>query len=276
MQVKNFTLFHLNLVPVNQPSFDTLRDLTREQWLRQVLGEPFEFPYHGGDFLHWVPQDDEDNIIVGIIEKTRERLQHLPPSEGGSEIVKEEWQGAYVIIDPTHHIDGQKMAVENDIVGKPQALVKYLARDINNRDDRPYEFEPRLIFDSNDFSLFLETNGPSMRWVQFHFVVPNMWNTAGRLDEELKETGEETGTEELDLTFKSRRGLRGDADRIREGVDYAARGAGVVRAEAVNGKKYNSRTSPTTSRIEVEDEDVIDPNDKVWLRKFKDKILSRE
>ena len=274
MPIRTFTLFHLSLVPIRQPNFQTQTDLSREDWIRAVLSERFIFPYRGGDMLYWVPLFSDKTIIVGIIEKSLERLQHLSPDMGGLEIKRQEWQGAYVIIDPTHHEDGQKMAVENDIVGTPHSLSAYLAKYINSRIDRPFEFEPNEIFDSNDYLEFIVSNGPQLKYIKFHFVIPNMWNSKGKLDKGLRETGIETGTEEVDLTFKSRRGLDGDSDRVLEGVDYAANGAGSVRAKAINGQKFNSFQRPTTSQILTEEDIVESPES--WVYRNLAKILGRE
>jgi hypothetical protein len=271
---REFSLFHMSLIEVSQPSFETLSGISREDWIRRVLEEGFEFPYFGGATLHWVPQKSTSDFILGIVERPRDRLQHLPPEMGGGEVFKEEWQGAFVIIDPRHHEDGQKMAVENDIVGAPTAIVKYLSNYFNTLEERPYEFEARAIFDSSDFDLFLKTNGNLLRHVKFRFVVPNMWNSAGRIDEELRGTGKETGAEEVDVTFKSRRGLKGNSERVREGVEYTAKGAGMVRATAVNGAKYSSSKSPSKSRVEAPDPDSRESVFS-WVERTANRILGR-
>jgi hypothetical protein len=275
MKVRKFSLFHISLIPVREPNFETVRDITRELWLRKVLSEPFEFPYFAGETLHWVPQQNAMDLLVGVIEKPRERIVHLPPDQGGAETVRQEWQGAYVIIDPTHHEDGQKMSVENDIVGAPQSLVRYLMKYINGLNERPYETEARPIFDENNYLEFLEENGSLLNYVKFHFVVPNMWNTSGNLDKELKETGNDTGTEEVDMTFKSRRGLRGDAKRVIDGVEYASRGAGYVRARSVTGKSFNSNLHPVQTKVETSESDAENGSDN-WISQFWKKILGRE
>lgn len=276
MIVRKFSLFHLSLIPIKEPSFDTLSGISREGWLRLVLSQPFVFPYLRGDDLYWVPQPDVDGFVVGIVEKRQNRLQHLPPEQGGAEVSRPEWQGAYVIIDPYHHVDGQKMAVENDIVGAPNSLVRYLAKYINSRDERPFETEPAQIFDSSDYFNFMSENGSKLEYVKFHFVVPNMWNTSGMLDNELKQTRDETGTEEVDLTFKSRRGLDGRSTRVVEGVEYAARGAGSVRAKAVNGVKYSSKQSVSQTQIEIADGHDQEITQRNWISRLKNKILGRE
>jgi hypothetical protein len=273
--VREFSLFHISLIEISEPNFETLRGVSREDWLFSILSEPFYFSYYGGGRLYWVPQVNDTGLIIGVVERSRDRLQHLPPDEGGLEVMKKEWQGAYVVIDPYHHQDGQKMAIENDVVGSPPTIVKYLSQYLNSLEERPYEFEPRAIFDSSDFYAFLRENGNHLRVIKFRFVVPNMWNTAGRIDEELKATGTETGTEEVDVTFKSRRGLRGDSSRVTEAVEYTARGSGSVRATATNGAKYSSTKSPTKSQIEVPDADALESADGSWVANLASRILGR-
>jgi hypothetical protein len=274
--IRKFSLFHLSFIPITEPSFETLRDTSRAEWLRLVLSQPFSFPYLKNEDIHWVPQPDVDGLIVGIIEKRQSRLQHLPPEQGGAEVSRPEWQGAYIIIDPEHHIDGQKMAVENDIVGIPNSLVRYLTKHMNSRRDRPFETEPSQIFDSSDYFSFMKMNGSKLEYVKFHFVVPNMWNTSGNLDNELRQTRDETGTEQVDMTFKSRRGLDGTSKRVVEGVEYAARGAGSVRAKSVNGAKYSSRRSVSQTKVEISDDIRGGAEQSAWISDLRNRIFGRE
>lgn len=276
MIVRKFSLFHLSLIPIKEPSFETLRDISRAEWLRLALSRPFSFPYLKNEDLYWVPQPDVDCLIVGIIEKRQSRLQHLPPEQGGAEVSRPEWQGAYIIVDPDHHADGQKMAVENDIVGMPNSLVRYLAKYLNSLQNRPFESEPAQIFDSNDYFSFMKINGSKLEYVKFHFVVPNMWNTSGNLDSELKQTRDETGTEQVDMTFKSRRGVDGSSKRVVEGVEYAARGAGSVRAKAVNGAKYSSKRSASQTSVEIPTDQEHEEEQRNWISNLKNRILGRE
>ena len=103
MAQKTFTLFHFSLVPIAQLDIETRPKETRESWLRHALSESFEFTHWGGGKLYWVPLGDIDECIAGLLQRTRQHEHHRSPAEGGAEVVTEEWQGAYVLIDPTHH-----------------------------------------------------------------------------------------------------------------------------------------------------------------------------
>jgi hypothetical protein len=125
-----FTLFHLSLQAIRQTALFAV-DLDREHWLRRALSETFSFPHWGGGELTWVPRDAPLGLIFGIIQQEKDHILHEPPEAGGAEISSREWQGAYVVIDPRPHEEGQRAAVENDVVGKPSALLKSLLRAIN-------------------------------------------------------------------------------------------------------------------------------------------------
>lgn len=270
---RKFTLFHISLVPVREPNFETLIETSREDWLRRVLAKQFEFPYLGDMSLYWVPLECHASNILGLIERRKRRRQHLPPSLGGREVVEPEWQGAYVIIDPSHHSDGQKMAVEDDEIGAPVSLVKYLQRHINSIIERPYEFDARQLFDSSNFSEFLSKNGSSLSYIKFQFVVPNMWDINGGIDDILRVTRDQTGSENVDVVFKSRRGLNGESEQVLDGVNYASRGAGRVTAKSTNGSRFDSNARPTKTSVESVDADEEPVG---WISRNLARILGRE
>lgn len=271
---KKFTLFHISLIPISQPTFTT-PDQSREDYLRQSLEQPFEFNDKSGRRLYWTPRLDFISAIVGIIQQEKDHKHHMPPSSGGVETVSPEWQGAYVVIDPTSHDDGQKMAVENDIVGRPATLVRSLLQHLNDNYDRPFTIEASLIFDSRSFWQFASQKGGKLKSVRFEFIVPNMWGTKSDLDADLKETGATTGAERVSVAFASSSGLHTDATKIREGVEYAERGAGVVRATALDGETYSSSTKPKTTMI-ADPEVILAQNVAVdEQRNLTDRILGR-
>lgn len=246
---RKFTIFHLSLVPIRQIDIETRVSDSREQWLRYALKERFEFGHWGGDTLYWVPKGDIDECILGLIQRKRPHAYHQTPEEGGAEVVGEEWQGAYVLVDPTHHDEGQRVAVENDVVGAPQALMKSLADALNSRSEAPYQVESEPLFDGARFWAFAKTHGNVLKRITFDFVVPNMWGTENDLEEDLKETGQETGAERVVITMTGGHGVTTENEKIRNGVDYAERGAGTISATAQNGKKFSSNKQSVTTRI---------------------------
>jgi hypothetical protein len=275
MAARKFTLFHLSLIQLRQMDIESFEG-TREQWIRHSLKESFSFSYRGGVTMHWVKLPDEldDECIYGLLELKRPHERHEPPERGGAEILTEEWQGAYIIIDPTHHNDGQKVAVENDIVGKPGAILGGLIDAINARTDKSYTIEFEPIFDSRSFWRFARDNDHILKSITFDFVVPNMWGAEDGLDKDLKDTGKDTGADRVKVNFSGQQGISTKSDRIKDGVKYAERGAGNVEAKAPDGTPYSSKTKlKTTSVPKVE-------GDKTTVREYfksvKGRILGRE
>ena len=224
--------------------------------------------------MHWVPLDDVGGYIFGLLEQKRPHEHHLPPERGGAEIITDEWQGAYVLIDPTHHGDGQKAAVENDVVGKPGAILGKLIEAINRRNDKPFviEFEP--VFDSTSFWEFAKSNDMILRNIKFEFVVPNMWGAKSALDEDLKDTGEQTGAERVSVGFKGSGGVYTDNQKVKDGVEYAERGAGEINATAMDGTPYSSKTKSKTTKIPEVKGDKKTMHD--YFSSLKEKIFGRE
>lgn len=246
---RRFTLFHFSLIPISQMTITMRTRDSREEWLRFALKGPFEFDHFGGSRLYWVPQGEAGECIVGLIQKTKIHELHKPPGEGGGEISKEEWQGSYVMLDPTHHDEGQRIAVENDVVGKPGSLVKSLAKAINGRDEAPYQIEIEALFDAARFWAFSNKHDNLLKRIDFDFVVPNMWDTEKDLDEDLRDTGNVTGAERVRIGLSSEHGVSTDNQKVREGVEYAERGAGTLSARAMDGTPFRSTKQPLISKI---------------------------
>lgn len=249
MADRRFTLFHFSMIPIAQTSISMRLDDSREDWLRHALKDTFEFDHLGGATLHWVPQGEAEECIVGLIQKTKVHDLHDPPEKGGGEITREEWQGAYVMVDPTHHDEGQRIAVENDVVGKPTALIKSLAKYLNTHDEAPYQIEIEPLWDASRFWAFARDHENVMKRIDFDFVVPNMWDTEGDLDADLKDTGNVTGAERVSVGFRSEHGVSTDNHKVREGVEYAERGAGTLAARAMDGTRFRSTKTLLTSTI---------------------------
>lgn len=249
MAERKFTLFHFSLIPISQLSMMMRANDTREEWLRFALSEPFEFEHIGGVTLHWVPHGEAEECIVGVVQRTKLHELHRPPHEGGGEISTEEWQGAYVLLDPTHHDEGQRVAVENDVVGKPSSLIKSLAKALNRRDDAPYQIEIEPLFDAARFWAFSKEHNNVLRTIDFDFVVPNMWSTEKDLDEDLRDTGNVTGAERVRVGLRSEHGVSTDNRKVRDGVEYAEKGAGTLSARAMDGARFRSTKQPLTSSI---------------------------
>lgn len=122
---RTFSLLHLSLIERQKLLFGQFEG-TREAWLRFALRETFSFKGRGGRDLVWVPKRSEDGLVFGLIQGTSAFAHHESPAAGGAETSSDMWQGAYLFLDPSHHDDGQKLAIENDVLGAPRALAKAL------------------------------------------------------------------------------------------------------------------------------------------------------
>lgn len=254
MAERTFSLLHLNLVGRQRLLFGQF-DGTREQWLREALKESFAFSGWGGRELVWLPKRSADGLVFGLIQGRSPHYHHESPNAGGAETVTDMWQGAYLFLDPSHHDDGQKLALENDVLGKPRALAKALFDHLNEREDAPYTIIPELIFNQSDFWNFSHDNGNIMEYIRFRFVVPNMWSPQNDLDDDLKETGTETGAEKVDVTFSSKSGVTTQNDKVRMAVEYTQRGAGDIRARSMTGDNFSSVTKPAQKSVPKADLD---------------------
>lgn len=269
-----FTLFHFSMLPVKQLDIETERLLDREEWMRFSLSKPFEFTHRGGQTLFWTPREIYADVIVGLIQKQAPHTLHLPPNEGGEEFVTEEWQGTHVLIDPTSHEHGQRIAVENDVVGTPRALMASLQKALNLRVDRPFQIEIDPIFDPRSFWSFINEHGGMIQSVSFNFVTPNMWGTKKALDAELAATREETGAERVVVALSSENGLDGGSERVRDGVEYTERGGGSVKAKSLDGDRYSSDAS--AKRTELKDVVKNRGLGIEFIREMSGRILGRE
>lgn len=253
------SLLHLSLVEKNQKALGAFRG-SREEWVRYSLSKPFHFLGWGGRELVWTPRGDFDDLVFGLIQGKRPHLYHEPPSIGGEETYDDFWQGAFVFLDPRHHDDGQKIAIENDVLGKPRALAKALFDSINERFDAPYSAIAETIFDESDFWKFSEQSGGILKYVKFEFVIPNMWGPQNDLEKDLKDTGKQTGGDRVDVTFRGKDGIRTENEKIKTAVGYVSRGAGVVKAKNLRNVAFSSSKRPTLSSVGDQELDTTSPD----------------
>jgi hypothetical protein len=114
---------------------------TREAWLRDVFEKKIVFQ-HRHQVFHYSPDAEsaDPGIIVGRIGREIKVSENEPPEQNLAPKDRPAWIGALVLIDPTHHDDGQKAAIQHiPLVGKPVPTFESLAASINGRDE-PYVF----------------------------------------------------------------------------------------------------------------------------------------
>lgn len=247
-----FELFHLSLIEreFHPDLFNQVPPPvpTREEWLRTAFAQTFTFEHRAKTF-YWVPLDPIDGVMFGHVTRTHRRAQHAPPEQGAAEIVKDEWQGSAVLIDPVTHPDGQKVAFERDsTIGRPRSVLQSLLAHVNAMPGAPYAIEPKPIFDENSFWSWASAHENKLRRITFDFVVPNMWDSASNLDRELREL-RSIGVQRAKVSYEGPDEIDATSTTIKEGVDYASKGGGTVTAKAKNGDSYVSTEKTRTAKL---------------------------
>jgi hypothetical protein len=119
---------------------------------------------------------------------------------------------------------------------------------VNALPSAPYAIEPKPIFDENSFWQWSAAHENKLRRITFDFVVPNMWQSATNLEEELRQL-RTIGVQRAKVTYEGADEIKATSATIKEGVDYAAKGGGTVTAKATNGDTYASTEQTKTARL---------------------------
>ena len=247
---KVFEQFHFSLIERDEP--DLLEPtLSREEWLRDKLGKPFQFRHMGKEF-HWVPQELSDEFLVGVVERQKSQRQRTPPEQGAKEIEASIWTGSLVVIDPVHRPDGQKVAFQFDsAVGQPKALLTSLVAHLNGNTAHQYALHFKPLFKGDSFWKFARKHGGELEYVAFKFTVPNMLFGAGtKVTDGLKRIGSDTGAQEVEVRLDSKDGVETDSETVKEAVDYAEEGNARLTAKSLNGDYWSSTSRKVTVKMQ--------------------------
>jgi hypothetical protein len=251
----NFELLHLSALRRHGDLFE--RKLpdgklpTRSAWLRDIFSRPLSFTHRGQRFHFAAEPGIDRRITVGRIGRLTSITENAPPEENLHEITRPRWVASVVLIDPRHHEDGQKVAMEvRGTVGKPMALFESLASQINNSDPpEPYLLGVSNIAEEETFWTFVSENEGQIVEATFELIAPNMFPDVSDFEKEMKELKAQTNTQTVTFGLESKDGLKLTTKRVQETARYAAKGGGVIKARTKSGKRFNSSTK--TKKVQV-------------------------
>lgn len=240
---EKFELFRLSLIPRPQRDLIEGKDPTREEYLRNIFTKGFVFNHRGNGF-HYVPSESQSSgkILLGRIGRNIETEENLSPEEGLAEYTRSGWKACVIVIDPAHHEDGQKVALEVDkAVGSPISLISSLAQHINESNPHSaYNVEISPIFDAISFWHFADKNKGQVTSLNFEFIAPNMFGGSDSITEELRNFRNIEKAQKVSIGISSNDGIDTTTEKVKESVDYAQRGGGKITARAKKNKRYNS------------------------------------
>jgi hypothetical protein len=257
---KQFVLFRFSLLLRQQRGLlEEVSDPSREEYLRDVLGSQIEFIHRKNTFIY-VPDGGSPNIkeLLGRIGRKVRSTENLPPENGLEESIHEGWRASVMVIDPTEHKDGQKVALEiNKRVGSTNGLISSLVAKINSiHPNSAYELFAEPIFDVQTFWKFADENRGHITSLTFEFVVPNMFGVNDDIDDELVGYREHEKAQIVAVKIANESGLETDTQRIKESVNYVGRGTGKITARA---GKYTYKSTDKFKTIFVDDMNGSEP-----------------
>lgn len=275
--INQFELFHLSLLPRKHAvlDFENYSGMSREQWLRKVFSEKQSFT-HSGNVFHYAPSSDQESALMfGKIGRQVFRDENKSPSEGFEDITHETWRASFIVLDPNHHDDGQKIAVQKiNEVGSPSRLIANLVKRINEFYSGPYIIEVFQIIEEQSFWEFVEQNEGKVTSVTLELIPPNMFGSDEEFVSEMKEFSDNEAARKVKLSIENEEGINPNTDRMHRAVKYASKGGGKIRAKAKGNKKYNSRD--TVKRTYLEDIKEIGNKLGMKLSSLANRVLGRE
>lgn len=251
----HFDLFRISLALRTQIDIAEYRDAdggipTREQWLRIVFAQQIKFSSRGNLF-YFEPFQAQDgtNSIFGKIGRRTIEKENAPPEEAFIDIERPQWHAASVFIDPTHHEDGQQLAMEvKSSVGATHSVLEGLANHLNENEHRsPYVIDIGAISDPSSFWDFAKDNEGNVTALTLEAPVPNMFGHENDYDEEMRKYRDREKAQKVSISIKNPDGLNLDTQTVRDGVEYTAKTGGKITAKAKKKKSYNSQNK--TKRV---------------------------
>jgi hypothetical protein len=218
------------------------RDLNREDWLRSRFSKRINFE-HRGKKSSYVPLSSIlGKPIIGRVGRQVKKTESLSSDELLLDTVREAWHACYLILDPSHHEDGQKIALQEDVaVGKPAALLRSLGEILSDIEDHPiYTCEISAIPLPGSFWAFADSHGNLLKRLSIRSATPNMFGGDDNYQDELRQLRDQENVEVVESILISKEGMTVNTKRLHEVVDYVEKGGGNLSATAMSGAKYSS------------------------------------
>jgi hypothetical protein len=228
---------------------------TRQQYIQRTFGSEITFQHYQATYVYRPFKTPNSDFLVGVVARERPVTIGGPPEEQfiHKEIVS--WETANVFIDTSADGEGQKVAMQN-VVGQPLAIFKSLVDHINSSNQNAdWLIEVNAITSKEQFWSIAEQYRGHIKEVDFDFAVPNIWGATTETEKALREFKEKNNAQSVEVKIKNKDGkLNPDSERVREAVEYAAKGGGVSRirddTEATVFSSDREESNITTPLIE--------------------------
>lgn len=256
---KKFELFRLSLVARPQRDFisDGLgKDISKEQYIRKVFSMNHIVQNRGIEFYYVSFKEKlvDPRFLGGRIGRQFSNIEYTPPELGLDEALHKGWKALTILIDPTHHDDGQKVAIEvNKSVGSSYTILSALIEKINSYSGAIYSINCHPIIDASTFWTFANENKGQITSLSFEFAVPNMFGGHDSIQKELRKFRDEEKAQDVSIKLKSSDGINTNTEKVKESVEYVEKGGGDIVAKTKSRRVYNSKKKVKITQITIDD-----------------------
>lgn len=241
-------------------------DLTRVEWIKVLFSTDVEFT-HYGSLYHYVPKplSDGSDVLIGRLGRKTYSTKNTPPESGLEEYIDETWRASVIVVDPTEHGDGQKVAMQKlRDVGSPLSLLPRLLQAFDEHyasDGAPFLTAINPIGNAQEFKKFVEKNRGKITRITFFLDVPNMFNSDDEYDKEMKAYRDKDQAQKVKIEISNPDGVDANSERVSFTAEKAVeRGTGKVTAKAIGkNNTFSSQKTQKKVKIQLDDEESGTP-----------------
>jgi hypothetical protein len=242
---------------------------SRQDYIKDVFSKEIRFEHYGRAFVFEPFASPVDDKIVGVLGKEDAVTVAGPPEQKFAAHDVSNWDTANVLIDTSGASEGQKAAMQGK-VGSPPAIFRTLVDHINttNASSSDWLIEVNPITTSEEFWTAAERYRGHISEIDLTFAVPNIWGAESETEKALREFKEKNNAQEVEVKIKNRDGkINPDSERVRESVDYIAKGGGVSQIkDESQAVVFSSDAEQNAVTIPVEPDPPIQESQEADLR----------
>jgi hypothetical protein len=203
---------------------------SRQVYLQEVFGQEIQFEHYANTYVYEPFRSPEQEKIAGVIGREHGVVIGRPPEEKFAREEISDWETANVLIDSSDHPDGQKVAMQVAL-GQPPAIFRSLVDHINETHQAAeWIVAVYPITRREEFWTAVERYRGHITEVDFSFAVPNIWGGQTETEKALRELKEQNNAQEVEVKIKNKDAkLNPDSTRVRDSVEYVARGGGTAQ-----------------------------------------------
>lgn len=262
-----FEQFRLSLRARGQRTlFGKYDEFSRDEWIKELFSADVEFN-HYGSLYHYVPKTLQagSSVLIGRLGRKTFSTKNTPPESGLEEYIDETWRASVIVIDPTEHEDGQKVAMQKLAdVGSPLSLLPRLVQALEEHfasEGPPFITSINPIGNSQEFQKFVAKNKGKITRVTFFLDVPNMFSSDDEYDKEMKAFRDKDQAQKVKLEISNPDGIDANSERVSYTAEKAMeRGTGKVTARAMGkNNTFSSQKTQKKVKIQIDDEEDGSP-----------------